>query len=195
MTSLRERKKVACRAALQRAALELTLEHDSIDTVTVDAIAARAGISPRTFFNYYPTKESALFKAYIGRREELAQEILDWPGDDAPARVITEVLLRNALAADAEIAVMLKKVLAQHPDLVGQSMVSAIAINRAISEAAYERADVTDLETRLRLGQLTTALSSVLRVTIGFHWYHDRRPEDLPGALRDAAERTLAGLG
>ena len=52
---LRARKKRETRHALHRAAIELLHEGDFCD-VTIDAIAARAGVSPRTFFNYFPAR-------------------------------------------------------------------------------------------------------------------------------------------
>jgi len=56
---LRERKKRATREALHDAALRLTLER-GLEHLTVEEISAVAGVSPRTFFNYYPGKEQAI---------------------------------------------------------------------------------------------------------------------------------------
>lgn len=56
--SLRERKKVATRSAIHTTALRLVREH-GLAGVTIDQICADAGISRRTFFNYYPTKVAA----------------------------------------------------------------------------------------------------------------------------------------
>src|SRR5579875_1319527 len=56
---LRERKKQATRLALHEAALRLTLER-GLDRLTVEDISAAAGVSARTFFNYFPGKEQAI---------------------------------------------------------------------------------------------------------------------------------------
>ncbi|HKJ57527.1 MAG TPA: TetR/AcrR family transcriptional regulator [Nitriliruptoraceae bacterium] len=56
---LRERKKRATARALHETAVDLVGAH-GLDDVTIEAICERAGVSTRTFFNYYPTKEDAL---------------------------------------------------------------------------------------------------------------------------------------
>jgi len=64
---LRERKRLATRREIQRAVLTLCSER-GIDKVTIDEISRCADISPRTFFNYFASKDSAL----VGDELELA---------------------------------------------------------------------------------------------------------------------------
>jgi AcrR family transcriptional regulator len=57
--SLRELKKRRTRLELSAAARGLVLRY-GLDAITVDDIAKAAGVSPRTFFNYYETKMDAV---------------------------------------------------------------------------------------------------------------------------------------
>ncbi|WP_422934610.1 TetR family transcriptional regulator [Sinomonas sp. P47F7] len=56
--SLRERKKLLTRQAIHDAAYELVVER-GLAHVTIGDICARATISERTFFNYFPSKAAA----------------------------------------------------------------------------------------------------------------------------------------
>lgn len=66
---LREAKKEQTRSALSDAALDLVSRH-GYEATTVDAIARAAGVSVRTFHNYFPGKVAAL--AHLA--EDLVQE-------------------------------------------------------------------------------------------------------------------------
>lgn len=57
--SLRERKKLETRLAIQDQALRLFVTQ-GYDATTVDQVAEAAGVSPATFFRYFPTKEDAV---------------------------------------------------------------------------------------------------------------------------------------
>jgi AcrR family transcriptional regulator len=70
---LRERKKEATRKALREAALRLALERGP-DNVRVDDIAEAAGVSPRTYNNYFPSREQAIVAAVTAEREARVAE-------------------------------------------------------------------------------------------------------------------------
>lgn len=77
---LRERKKAATRVAIETAAVDIAHEK-GYDAATAEAIAARAGVSLRTFFNYFPSKDTAIAGESIARlREDEAQKILEDSG-------------------------------------------------------------------------------------------------------------------
>ena len=94
--SLRERKKLATRRLLRRAALDLVAER-GLANVTVEDIAEAADVSPRTFFNYFPSKEAALF----GGDPERAVELRERVATRAPGKSALDAL-RVVLAQDSE---------------------------------------------------------------------------------------------
>jgi AcrR family transcriptional regulator len=58
-------------AAIERAATDLVLEH-GYDAVTVDMVCRLAGVSQRTFFNHFKTKDAALLGAQKPEVDERA---------------------------------------------------------------------------------------------------------------------------
>src|SRR3954453_14680614 len=83
-TGLRERKNARTREAIERAALQLALEH-GFDRTTVDQIAARAEVSPRTVFVRYATKDAIVFgnaEATAAGFERWLARFQDWLDDD-----------------------------------------------------------------------------------------------------------------
>jgi len=58
---LRERKRLALRARLSDTATAMFAEH-GYDSVRVSDIAEACGVTPKTLYSYFPTKESLLFE-------------------------------------------------------------------------------------------------------------------------------------
>ena len=94
--SLRERKKLATRRSLRRHALDLVAKR-GFTNVTVEDIAEAADVSPRTFFNYFPSKEAALFGADPDRAASLRERLVQ----TAPGAPALEAL-RIVIAEDAQ---------------------------------------------------------------------------------------------
>lgn len=88
---LRERKKTRTRETVRREAFRLFELHGYAQT-TVDQIAEAADVSPRTFFRYFPTKESVLFN------DDLLNPIID-AFLTAPAELSPVAAYRHAAAA------------------------------------------------------------------------------------------------
>jgi AcrR family transcriptional regulator len=82
-TGLRERKKRETRDALVRAGLELFVQR-GYDATTLAEIAEAAGVSTRTIFAYFPSKEDILFSTLQTMRDALAHALAERPaGQDA----------------------------------------------------------------------------------------------------------------
>jgi AcrR family transcriptional regulator len=92
---LRERKRIATRRSIQLAAVELASKR-GFDRVTIDEISHVANVSPRTFFNYFPSKESAI----IGELPELPDaESIERFVEAGPAEPILEGICTLLIAA------------------------------------------------------------------------------------------------
>ena len=98
-TGLRERKKRATRSALAAAALELAAER-GVEHVTADDIAAAVGVSTRTFFNYFATKEEAFVADDVDRAHRFLAEFAALPLDSPPWLALREVALRVVTDTD-----------------------------------------------------------------------------------------------
>ncbi|HQR27939.1 MAG TPA: TetR family transcriptional regulator [Nocardioides sp.] len=79
---LREQKKARTRADLVDAAYALVTEQ-GMAGVTAEAVAARAGVSRRTFFNYFPSVESVLTAGVGDFFLALGDRLQECPPDEA----------------------------------------------------------------------------------------------------------------
>jgi AcrR family transcriptional regulator len=98
----RGRKKQATRRALRSAALELVAERGYAH-VTVEDIAEAADVATRTFFNYFPSKESAVIGADPERIEEVRASLLARPLGESPLEALRWVTVEYAAAIDEEL--------------------------------------------------------------------------------------------
>ncbi|MBI3689700.1 MAG: TetR family transcriptional regulator [Mycolicibacterium aromaticivorans] len=98
---LRERKKADTRRALSDAALHLVFER-GLDNVTREAIAERAGVSLRTFNNYFAGKYEAIAYRQIERMRRSLNTFRSWPVDEPLWTAITESVLEPMLAEMGE---------------------------------------------------------------------------------------------
>jgi AcrR family transcriptional regulator len=92
---LRERKKQATRAALREAALRLAMERGP-DQVRVEDIAEAAGVSPRTYNNYFSSREQAIVSAVTADREaRIAEAVAARPAEARLADAVTEAVIEQ----------------------------------------------------------------------------------------------------
>lgn len=102
-SGLRERKRAATRAAITSTARALTAER-GLNGYTVEEVCEAAGISRRTFFNYFPTKEDAI----IGHADDdvPADAVEDFVagGAGSPAGDISPTLFRDLVRLSLRLA-------------------------------------------------------------------------------------------
>lgn len=79
--SLRERNKAATRSALAEAAVQLAMRH-GLEAVRNEDIAELAGVSPRTFSNYFANKYEALTFRHAERMRYAAEALRGRPPEE-----------------------------------------------------------------------------------------------------------------
>jgi AcrR family transcriptional regulator len=173
--SLRERKKLATRRALRRAAFDLVTER-GFAHVTVEDIAAAADVSPRTFFNYFPTQEAALFGVDPDRITALRERVARLaPGEPALA-ALRLVMVSDARTVADELrelggdpAGWLRRMKSAHtdPQLRAARAAQMAMTERAIAEGIAERLG-TDPERDPYPGLLAATAAGVFRASISF---------------------------
>jgi AcrR family transcriptional regulator len=121
---LRERKRVATKRAIELAAIKL-VALNGLEHLTVDEIVHSADVSPRTFFNYFPSKEAAL----IGDTPTLANsdrvDVFVTAGRNGSVFTGLRDLLTEAAeftALDHEITQLRRSVLKKYPELFAMRM-------------------------------------------------------------------------
>jgi AcrR family transcriptional regulator len=97
MPSLRERHAERTRDAIVAAAYELFADKGYAET-TIDEIAERADVAPRTFFRYFAAKEAVLFHKSEQQVEEAVAQLRARPAGETPYESLLAVL--RAMAAE-----------------------------------------------------------------------------------------------
>ena len=151
---LRDRKKQATREALRKAALRLALKRGP-NGVRVEDIAEAAGVSPRTYNNYFSSREQAIVAAVTTERE---------------SRIAAAVAARPASVRLADAVV---EAIVEHytrPSDVGREALLLITTHHALREAFLDTANA--IESPLadaiaqRLGDEDAQIARVLAASV-----------------------------
>lgn len=118
--SLRDRQRLEVASAIHEAAANLLLKQSWTET-TVELIAQEAGISVRTFFNYYPTKDDAALGLMPVRIPEEALEKFQQSAADLLERTVTlSAAVLNTANPDTGNRQRQQKLLKKFPHLKGR---------------------------------------------------------------------------
>ncbi len=159
--SLRQSRRQQTAADIQAAALRLVRQH-GLEQVTTDAIAAEAGVSPRTFFNYYRFKEAALLGPPLGLPEEAAERFRTSTG---PLLDDLIVLLRAHLARrekDREAFRLLRRLAFESPKILALHQTSILALRDKLTALIMARMPGDMVMARL----LALLMIDLIRITM-----------------------------
>ncbi len=196
MTGLRERKKQETRAALSWAALRLAVER-GLAAVTVDEIAAEAGVSPRTFNNYFASKYEAIVWRHLDRFARIADELRARPTDPlwtaltGSVRAVFGTPDPTEPGPPAEWTAGVRLLMAQ-PELRGEFVKAAAAAERELAAAVAERTG-TDPDRQMYPRLVAAAVGTAVQVA-SEQWVRADPPVALASLLDDALRQFAAGL-
>jgi AcrR family transcriptional regulator len=199
MDSLRERKKHETRIALSWAAIRLTVER-GYAAVRIEDIAAEAGVSTRTFSNYFGTKGEAIVARHHDRARAIAAALRERPADEPIWTAVTEAALAGfALgepvtdgATPDRAWIEGLRLMVSEPALQGEFQKAGAAAEAEIAAVIAERTGTdpgTDVYPRLVAAVFGAALSVVTQ-----QWLVTEPPGPLDELLRDVFGRLAAGL-
>jgi AcrR family transcriptional regulator len=118
---LRTRRRLETQEEIHRAAVDL-FEAQGVKATTVEQIAARAGISSRTFFRHFASKEQAVLPGQRRLRQAIDALELDGAGPGAALRAVEE-MAATVIAAepqeDLEANQRVRRILLREPDIQG----------------------------------------------------------------------------
>jgi AcrR family transcriptional regulator len=191
---LRERKKQATRMALHEAALRLVAERGGLDEVSVDDIAARADVSPRTFFNYFSSKDDAVVGLDPAGPELQAAGFRSRPADESPVQALRAMAREQAteMAEEPQLWPLRLRVIEAHPVLLARLAAGFGESERLLTAAIAERTG-TSPSADLYPGLLAAVGGAAMRVAL-HRWHATDFTASLPDLVDEAWDVLEAGL-
>lgn len=192
--SRREMYKERTRLDLAVAAFELA-RADGLASVRVPQIAAAVGVSPRTFNNYFASKEQAI--AWLAGRHAagMAATLRDRPAAEPLGQALTEAVLGQYRSPREDGLPKywlrdFRALVASDPALHGQYLSAVAAAERDLGDAIAEREPSMG---PLRSQVLAAMVSGAERAAVMF--WMKAQSGSLTATVREAVAQAVAGIG
>ncbi|KZS68604.1 TetR family transcriptional regulator [Mycobacterium kansasii] len=178
--------------ALRRAALK-TFARKGFANVTVTELAREAGVTERTFFRHFPTKEAVLFQDYEIHLEWLAEALAQRP----PTEPLFDAVLSSVAAFPHDVEVVRQAATAR------AELISAerIATHLRVVQASFARVltefvrnrylEVPDIDLAAEIAGSTLAAALVVAVE---HWGRNGCVGDLGELAAASVDLVRSGL-
>jgi AcrR family transcriptional regulator len=184
---LRTRNRQATREAISTAALRLALERgpEGLALVRVRDIAQAAGVSPRTYNNYFSSREEAICAFQSDQARRLGEALLARPADEPLGQAITAAVTEYYGTAEPDRAGL--RMIMCTPALEGEALKAFTTAEGPLAEAIAERTGGDELFARVT----AAAVAGAIRVA-GRHWIERDDSEPFASILRRALAHVTA---
>lgn len=132
---------------LREAALELFGER-GFEQTTVAEIAARAGLTERTFFRHFADKREVLFRGSEGLRDTLVAAIDDAPAAASSLEAVTAAVDAAGAVFNREFARRRQAVILANPELQERELIKLAHLTEVLADALRRRG-IRDAAARL----------------------------------------------
>lgn len=188
---LRERKKAETREALRAAAIRLFLEHGP-SVVTVNDICDAARVSRRTFFNYFESKEAALFAWDQRLTDELVSGLAARPPQEPPLAALRQAMHETLPSFAAQTGWHArKKLFGTYPELRTKILNSIFRMETRLVDTLTDRIGCPAGSLYPQL--LAAATGSAFRSAL-ITWTPETGIESLQTLIDQAFDHLAAGL-
>ena len=101
MASLRESKKLATRRALSEAAARILLR-EGFEGLTISLVAKESGVSVRTFHNYFPSIDEALFQFCLDSIDKFLPVVASYTQGMTITEIFEDIAVKGLTDKDSE---------------------------------------------------------------------------------------------
>ncbi|MFJ8584513.1 TetR family transcriptional regulator [Streptomyces sp. NPDC093595] len=188
--SIAQRKRQLVATELTEAALQL-MASKGFEAVTIDEIATVAGVSKRTFFRYFASKEDVVVQFLAGMGEDIRAELAARPGGECPSVALRHaVWVPVAACADhSDRALRVVRLILGNPALHARFLERQAQWRDDLAAELGRRLGLdpgADLYPQMAAGMALTAFDAVLR-----RWSDSAGGQD-PAELTDRAFAVIA---
>ena len=178
------------RGRLEQAALALYGER-GFEKTTVAEIAARAGLTERTFFRHFADKREVLFWGAGALQELLVGAVASAPDAAAPIEAVVAALETTGAIFEQrrELARQRQSIIAANTELQERELIKLATLASALA-GALRRRGVGEPDAR----HAAEAGIAVFRVAFD-RWIADANGQDFPQFVREALDRLRAVTG
>jgi AcrR family transcriptional regulator len=179
---LRETKKLATRQQLADVAMRLFVAR-GFERVTVAEVAAEAGVSEKTVFNYFPTKEDLFFDEVPERARVLAETIRGRPPGESVVAALRRLQVSECGRLCSPGFATFARIIEESPALQAKELEVMSLFAQAVADALVEEG-VDERDARIAAGLL---------VSVHRQFFRAARAQALAGRHGPAAVRRLRG--
>ncbi len=168
-------------------------ETKGFDGTTVEDIAAKADIAPRTFFYYFATKEDVVLADYATRLARITELLGQQPSTVAPWAALQAAFVVVAADYTSQRVELIRRfeIMADNPSVYARSLQLQAGWEDALTQVLAERAGnhSADVLPRLMAASALASMRSSLQ-----HWLATRHRAKLPALVETCFDRLAQGF-